>query len=119
MRYREELPLVLKNVNFRIKAGEKMGIVGRTGSGKSSIIQTLFRVCEPNEGSKYELGGADALRMGLHTLRSNISIIPQTSFIFKGTVRQNIDPAGEKSDEEIRQALRISQLEEHIAAVLG
>lgn len=57
------------------------------------------------------------MQMGLHTLRSNISIIPQTSFIFKGTLRENIDPLGDKSEEEILKALRISQLEEHIVAV--
>ena len=83
MRYREGFPLVLKNINFEIQDREKVGIVGRTGAGKSSIIQAIFRICEPEVGSVYEMGGCDALQMGLHSLRQNISVIPQTPFLFK------------------------------------
>ena len=114
MKYREDLPIVLNNLNFHIKDGEKAAIVGRTGSGKSSIIQTLFRMTEPIEGSTYQLGGYDALKMGLGTLRRSISIIPQVPFLFKGSVRQNLDPFEEKSDKEIWRALKISQLEGHV-----
>lgn len=83
---------MLKNVSFTAKAGQRIGIVGRTGAGKSSIIQALFRLIEPEQGSKLQIGGYDALKMGLHSLRQHLSVIPQTPFLFKGTVRQNIDP---------------------------
>ena len=69
-----------------------MAIVGRTGAGKSSIIQAIFRISEPEIGSKYEIGGFDALKMGLHSLRQNISVIPQAPFLFKGTIKLNLDP---------------------------
>ena len=72
--------------------------MGRTGAGKSSIIQSLFRLCEPEIGSVYEIGGYDALQMGLHSLRQNISVIPQTPFLFKGTIKTNLDPFEAKSD---------------------
>ena len=98
MRYRAELPLVLKNISFEIKDGEKVGIVGRTGAGKSSIIQAIFRICEPEAGSVYRIGECDALQMGLHSLRQNISVIPQTPFLFKGTIKKNLDPFEVKSD---------------------
>ena len=92
--------------------------MGRTGSGKSSILQVLFRMSEPMAGSHYELGSCDALQLGLRTLRKSISIIPQTPFIFKGSVRRNLDPFCQKSDSEVWQALRISQLEEHVKKVM-
>ena len=98
MRYREGLPLVLKKISFQIRDREKVGIVGRTGAGKSSIIQAIFRICEPEAGSVYEMGGCDALQMGLHSLRQNISVIPQTPFLFKGTIKKNLDPFETKSD---------------------
>lgn len=91
-RYKAGLPRVLKDVRFRVEGGQRIGIVGRTGAGKSSIIQALFRLIEPELGSKLIIGGCDALKMGLHSLRQHLSVIPQTPFLFKGTVRQNIDP---------------------------
>ena len=78
---------MLKKITFSAKKGEKIGIVGRTGAGKSSIIQALFRIFEPETGSVYEIGGFDALKMGLHSLRQHISVIPQVPFLFRGTVR--------------------------------
>lgn len=99
MRYRSELPLVLKNLKFEILDKEKVGIVGRTGAGKSSIIQAIFRICEPELGSVYEIGECDALKMGLHSLRQNISVIPQTPFLFKGTIKKNLDPFEAKSEQ--------------------
>lgn len=91
------MPLVLKNISFDIEAGEKVGIVGRTGAGKSSIVQALFRIVEPEEGSIYRVDNADALKLGLHTLRQRISVIPQTPFLFKGSIKTNLDPFEKKS----------------------
>ena len=72
--------------------------MGRTGAGKSSIIQILFRIIEPTHMSNYKINGYNALEMGLHSLRQHISVIPQVPFLFKGTVRQNIDPFNTASD---------------------
>ena len=105
MRYRKELPLVLKNIEFDIKPFEKVGIVGRTGAGKSSIIQALFRICEPELGSEYTIGNANALEMGLHSLRHHISVIPQTPFLFKGSIKTNLDPFGIKEEKELWKVL--------------
>jgi ABC-type multidrug transport system fused ATPase/permease subunit len=105
MKYRPTLPLVLKNLSFEIKEGEKVGIVGRTGAGKTSIIQALFRMLEPTPDSKYEIDSFDVLQMGLHSLRQHISVIPQTPFIFKGTIRQNLDPFKTKKKPELWKAL--------------
>lgn len=81
------MPLILKAVSFKAKRGEKIGIVGRTGAGKSSIIQALFRIFEPEIGSIYEIGKFNALDMGLHSLRQHISVIPQIPFLFKGSIK--------------------------------
>lgn len=87
MRYRKDFNPVLKNLSYLINHGEKVGIVGRTGAGKSSIIQAVFRMVPGDEGSQMLIGKTDALSMGLHSLRKNLSIIPQTPFLFKGTIR--------------------------------
>jgi ATP-binding cassette subfamily C (CFTR/MRP) protein 4 len=76
MKYRPELDLVLKGTTFDIKGGETVGCVGRTGAGKSSILQVLFKMCYVEAGSKVYLDGIDTDLLGLHTLRNNISIIP-------------------------------------------
>lgn len=86
LRYRPELPLVLKGVSFSVRAGQKVGIIGRTGAGKSSIIQALFRMVELTDGA-IEIDGVDLSKLGLHTLRSRIAIIPQDPFLFQGTIR--------------------------------
>ena len=106
LKYQSDLPYVLKNISFHVREGEKMGIVGRTGAGKSSIIQMLFRMVEPEKGCVYELGGYDALKMGLHSLRKNLSVLPQVPFLFKGTVRKNIDPFDTKGEAEIQEAIK-------------
>lgn len=106
MKYQSDLPYVLKNISFHVREGEKMGIVGRTGAGKSSIIQMLFRMVEPEKGCIYKLGGYDALKMGLHSLRKNLSVLPQVPFLFKGTVRKNIDPFDTKGEAEIQEAIK-------------
>lgn len=117
MRYRPELPLVLRDINLEIRDKEKVGIVGRTGAGKSSIIQALFRICEPEAGSVYEIGGCDALRMGLHSLRQSISVIPQTPFLFKGTIKRNLDPLEAKPDHELWEALEGANLRQTVEAM--
>jgi len=86
LRYRDDLPLVLKGVSFSINAGEKVGIIGRTGAGKSSIVQALFRTVEPAGGS-IEVDGLDLAKLGLETIRSRLGVIPQDAFLFQGTVR--------------------------------
>lgn len=102
--------MVIKDLSFKVGGKTKVGIVGRTGAGKSSIIQALFRIIEPELGSKYIIGGNDALRMGLHSLRQHISVIPQTPFLFKGSVRQNVDPFDTAPEERIWQVLKESGL---------
>ena len=104
------MPFVLRDLDIDIKPSEKVGIVGRTGAGKSSIIQAVFRIFEPHLDSVYRIGGHDARRMGLHSLRQHISVIPQVPFLFKGTVRENIDPFSTASDDQIWQALEESGL---------
>ncbi|XP_022670317.1 multidrug resistance-associated protein 1-like isoform X4 [Varroa destructor] len=90
-RYRNGLPLVLKNISATIRAGEKVGIVGRTGAGKSSLTLALFRVLEPASG-KIIIDGIDIRDIGLHDLRHRLTIIPQDSVLFRGSLRLNLDP---------------------------
>lgn len=113
MRYRETLPLALKHIDLSIKAGEKIGIVGRTGCGKSSLISSLFRLVEAASGSIW-IDGINVCEIGLHDLRSKISIIPQDSQIFKGTIRDNIDPTRQFTNEQIWKALELSHLKEYV-----
>lgn len=103
--YREELPLTLKNFNADIRPHEKIGICGRTGAGKSSIMVALFRIAELTSGS-IEIDGVDISTLGLNDLRSRLSIIPQDPVLFKGTIRKNLDPFGTKTDEELWETLR-------------
>ena len=117
LKYQPDLPYVLKNISFHVKEGEKMGIVGRTGAGKSSIIQILFRMVEPEGGCVYELGGYDAMKMGLHSLRKSLSVLPQVPFLFKGTVRRNIDPFDAKSEAEVQEAIEGAGMKEVIGKV--
>ncbi|KAK4702568.1 hypothetical protein P7C70_g3660, partial [Phenoliferia sp. Uapishka_3] len=105
MRYREGLPEVLRGVSFKTRPGETVGIVGRTGAGKSSLLQALFRICELSEG-KIEIDGRDISSMGLEVLRKRLSVIPQDALLYAGSVRQNLDPTGEKDDASLNDALR-------------
>lgn len=109
MRYRPGLPLALSNFNLKITGGERIGIVGRTGAGKSSILSTLFRMVELDSGS-ISIDGVDISTIGLHELRSKLAIIPQDPTLFKGTVRSNLDPFGDHSDLVLWNALRQSSL---------
>jgi len=100
LRYRPGLPLVIRQLNCHISAGERIGIVGRTGSGKSSLTILLFRIVEPVEGV-ISIDGVDISKVGLHELRSAIGMIPQTPVLFKGDVRENLDPFGEHDDDTV------------------
>jgi ATP-binding cassette subfamily C (CFTR/MRP) protein 1 len=104
LRYRPDLPLVLKGLTFEIKPGEKVGIIGRTGAGKSSIAQALFRTVELCDG-KIAVDGRDLSQLGLEAVRSRLAIIPQDAFLFGGTVRENIDPTGVRTDAELNDAM--------------
>lgn len=115
VRYRPNTPLVLKGLTLDIKGGEKIGVVGRTGSGKSTLIQVLFRLVEPC-GGKIVIDGVDITKIGLHDLRSRFGIIPQEPVLFQGTVRSNVDPLGLYSDEDIWKALDRCQLKAVVAA---
>lgn len=105
MRYRAGLPLVLKGLTIHIAPGERIGIVGRTGAGKSSIMATLFRIVELSGGA-INIDGLDISQIGLHDLRSRMAIIPQDPTLFRGTVRSNLDPFDEHTDMEMWSALR-------------
>ncbi|UXI22584.1 ABC transporter G family member 20-like [Sarcoptes scabiei] len=106
---------VLKNLTFSIKAGEKIGIVGRTGAGKSSIITALFRLTQP--AGKIYIDGIDTSEIALTTLRKNLSIIPQEPIFFSGTIRKNLDPFNEKSDPELWNAIEKVQLKSKILSL--
>jgi ABC-type multidrug transport system fused ATPase/permease subunit len=82
----------------------KVGIVGRTGAGKSSILQGLFRLVELSEG-EIDIDGINIKELGLHIIRKNISFIPQAPFLLQGTIRENMDPFNEKTDEEVIKVL--------------
>ncbi|GAW10561.1 multidrug resistance-associated ABC transporter [Lentinula edodes] len=100
MAYREGLPPVLKNVSFHVKAGEKIGIVGRTGAGKSSLLQALFRIVEIQHGS-ITIDGKNISDVNLETLRTKLALVPQDSVLFLGTLRQNLDPLAVRTDAEL------------------
>lgn len=108
-RYRSDLDPVLRGISFEITAGEKVGIVGRTGAGKSSLALALFRGLEAEEG-QILIDGVDIGLIGLQDLREAITIVPQDPTLFTGTLRSNLDPFGLFSDEQIFTALRRVQL---------
>ncbi|XP_074285610.1 ABC transporter C family member 3-like [Silene latifolia] len=113
VRYAAHLPLVLKGITCTFGGGKKSGIVGRTGSGKSTLIQALFRIVEPAAG-QIIIDGINISTIGLHDLRSSLSIIPQDPTMFQGTVRTNLDPLEEYTDDQIWEALEKCQLAEEV-----
>jgi len=116
MRYRPETPLVLNDVTVKIMAREKVGIVGRTGAGKSSLMQALFRMVEIESGT-IVIDGVDISEIGLTDLRKQLAIIPQDPLVFMGSVRHNLDPFDEHADSEVWEALEMVQLKDHIKSL--
>jgi ATP-binding cassette subfamily C (CFTR/MRP) protein 1 len=115
MRYRDG-PLVLKDLSLKVKAGERVGVCGRTGSGKSSLMICLFRIAElEDDGGKILIDGIDASEIGTSALRLNLSIIPQDPVIFSNTVRYNLDPFSAATDEEVWESLTKVQMADTIA----
>ena len=107
-RYAPTLPYVINHLKFSIKDSEKVGIVGRTGAGKSSLISVLFRLAEPK--GNISIDGFDTDMIGLHDLRGKMSIIPQDPVLFSGTMRYNLDPLDQYSDEKLWYALEQVEL---------
>ena len=105
LRYDAESKKVLKNVTFSTEASEKIGIVGRTGAGKSSLIVALFRLTEIEDSGTITIDEMDCAQMGLHELRKRISIIPQDPLLFSTTLRRNLDPFDQYNDSDIWSAL--------------
>ncbi|KAF9120403.1 hypothetical protein BGW39_011397 [Mortierella sp. 14UC] len=139
-RYREELDLALRNVSFKVEAGEKIGIVGRTGAGKSSLTLALFRMIEAANGpwvhpgmvaevadgevaddetGRIMIDGIDISMLGLTSLRRALAIIPQDPVLFAGTIRDNLDPFQEHSDADLWEALDRAHLKIHIQTLHG
>uniref|UniRef100_A0A452TJ75 Multidrug resistance-associated protein 1 n=1 Tax=Ursus maritimus TaxID=29073 RepID=A0A452TJ75_URSMA len=116
LRYRENLDLVLKNINITIDGGEKVGIVGRTGAGKSSLTLGLFRINESAEG-EIIVDNINIAKIGLHDLRFKITIIPQDPVLFSGSLRMNLDPFSRYSDEEVWTSLELAHLKDFVSGL--
>ncbi|THX11666.1 ATP-binding cassette glutathione S-conjugate transporter [Aureobasidium pullulans] len=117
-RYREGLDLVLKNVDLSIKSHEKIGVVGRTGAGKSSLTLALFRIIEPTEGD-ISIDDLSSSSIGLLDLRRRLAIIPQDAALFEGTIRDNLDPGHVHDDTELWSALDHARLRDHVSSMSG
>ncbi|KAF2454202.1 P-loop containing nucleoside triphosphate hydrolase protein [Lineolata rhizophorae] len=102
--YAIDLPPVLKGLTFSVDSNERIGVVGRTGAGKSSLTLALFRFLQAREGS-ISIDGLDISKVKLKDLRSRLAIIPQDPVLFSGTVRSNLDPFNDHDDQELRDAL--------------
>lgn len=109
VRYRPGLDLVIKDINIRIESKEKIGVVGRTGAGKSTITLSLFRIIEAAAGN-ITIDGVNICEIGLHDLRKKLTIIPQDPLLFSGSIRSNLDPFKEKTDDELWKCLHHAHL---------
>ncbi|RHY66749.1 hypothetical protein DYB34_005380 [Aphanomyces astaci] len=112
-RYKENDPLVLRNVSFQVQGGEKIGIVGRTGAGKSSLMMSLFRMNDVAAGA-ISIDGVDIATVGLHQLRSSLAIIPQNPVLFKGSLRNYLDPFDDFTDDQLWGVLQKVHLTDRI-----
>jgi len=110
LKYRPDTEVVLKNLSFRVKRGEKIGVVGRTGAGKSTICLSISRIVEIFEGNII-IDGIDIQKISLEECRKRITVIPQDPTMFSGTLRFNLDPEGLASDEDIMDLLTKAQLD--------
>ncbi|CAM9451621.1 unnamed protein product, partial [Hapterophycus canaliculatus] len=120
MRYREDLPPVLKGLTLSIEGGSRVGVVGRTGAGKSSLISALFRLVEyDRDRGGIQIDGVDISKVGLHDLRPRMSVVPQTPFLFSNSMRLNLDPFTKQSDVEIWAALEAVQMKDFVQALPG
>ncbi|KAM6386857.1 LOW QUALITY PROTEIN: multidrug resistance-associated protein 1-like [Alca torda] len=114
--YRKGLGLALNDVSFQTQSKEKVGIVGRTGSGKSTLTNCLFRVLEGSEG-KIIIDGIDISTVGLHDLRGNLNIIPQDPILFSGTLQSNLDPLGKHTDLELWEVMELCDLKDFVQSL--
>ncbi|CAG2166002.1 unnamed protein product [Oppiella nova] len=115
-KYRQELDLVLKNITLDVKPRERLAIVGRTGAGKSSLALGLFRLIEATDGT-VSIDGIDCSTIGLHDLRSRLTVIPQEPVLFAGSLRHNLDPLDQWSDKEIWSALESAHLKTFVESL--
>ncbi|KAK9957353.1 hypothetical protein ABG768_011605 [Culter alburnus] len=116
LRYREDLELAISDISVNIEGGEKVGIVGRTGAGKSSLTLGLFRIIEAAQG-EIRIDGVNIAELGLHELRSRITIIPQDPVLFSGSLRMNLDPFDGYTDEEVWRALELAHLKNFVSGL--
>ncbi|KAI7803124.1 putative multidrug resistance-associated protein 1 [Triplophysa rosa] len=116
LRYREDLELAIRDILVTIEGGEKVGIVGRTGAGKSSLTLGLFRIIEAAQGD-IRIDGVNISELGLHELRSRITIIPQDPVLFSGSLRMNLDPFDGYTDEEVWRALELAHLKNFVSGL--
>ncbi|NWU78711.1 MRP7 protein, partial [Onychorhynchus coronatus] len=116
--YRVGLPNALDGVSFTVYPGEKLGIVGRTGSGKSTLFLALFRMVELKSG-RILLDGVDSQLVGLEELRSRLAVIPQDPFLFSGSIRENLDPQGKWTDAELHEVLEQCHLRDAVTQMGG
>uniref|UniRef100_A0A8B9SZJ7 ATP-binding cassette sub-family C member 10 n=1 Tax=Anas platyrhynchos TaxID=8839 RepID=A0A8B9SZJ7_ANAPL len=116
--YRAGLPNALDGVSFTVYPGEKVGVVGRTGSGKSTLFLALFRMLELKAG-RILLDGVDSRLVGLEELRSRLAIIPQDPFLFSGSIRENLDPQGKRTDAELHEVLEQCHLRDAVTRMGG
>ncbi|OXB64192.1 hypothetical protein ASZ78_002114 [Callipepla squamata] len=114
--YRKDLGLALNDISFQTRNEEKVGIVGRTGAGKSTLTNCLFRILE-GSGGKIIIDGIDISTIGLHDLRGNLNIIPQDPVLFSGTLQSNLDPLGKHSDHELWEALELCDLKSFVESL--